>query len=131
MVEFKAVVSDPKTGKSYQTPVSGHQANSLIGKGLGDEFDGIFVGLPGYKLVLTGGADGQGFPMRKDVDGPRRRKVLVSASRGFHPPRHGQRRRKSYRGRTVSQDIVQLNMRISSHGSKAIEDLLTVSSAKE
>ncbi len=131
MVEFKAVVSDPKSGKSYQTPVSGHQANSLIGKALGDEFDGIFVGLPGYKLVLTGGADGQGFPMRKDVDGPRRRKVLVSTSAGFHAPRHGQRQRKSYRGRTVSQDIVQLNMRISSHGSKAIEDLLQSSGGKE
>src|SRR3990172_7834963 len=105
MVDFKATINDPKTGKSHMAAVTGHQANSLIGKHIGDEFDGIFVGLPGYKLVLTGGSDGQGFPMRKDLDGNRRRKVLVSDSKGFNPPRHGQRRRKSYRGRTVSQDI--------------------------
>ncbi len=46
MVQFTAVISDPKSKKSYQTVVSGHHANSLIGTKIGDEFDGIFVGLP-------------------------------------------------------------------------------------
>jgi small subunit ribosomal protein S6e len=122
MVQFTAVISDPKNGKSYQTVVSGHHANSLIGKKIGDEFDGIFVGLPGYKLVVRGGSDKEGFPMRRDLPGPRRRSVLVSKSTGFNPGVKGIRRRRNFRGNTISPDIIQINLRISAHGSKPLED---------
>ena len=46
-VEFKAIVNDVKTGKSYNVTVSGHHANSLDGKNIGEIVDGIFVGLHG------------------------------------------------------------------------------------
>ncbi|NIS10982.1 MAG: hypothetical protein GWN18_02980, partial [Thermoplasmata archaeon] len=36
----------------------------------------------------------------------------------------GMRRRVVVRGNTISPEITQINMRISSHGSKPIEDLL-------
>ena len=67
MVEFKVVVNDIKNGKSHQVQVSGHHANSLIGKKIGDEVDGIFISLPGYKLKVTGGTDKNGFAMRISV----------------------------------------------------------------
>ena len=57
MVEFKVVVNDTKNGESHNIVVSGHHANSLIGKKISDEVDGIFVSLPGYKLQITGGTD--------------------------------------------------------------------------
>jgi len=142
MVEFKANIADPRSGKTVQTVVSGHHANSLIGKVIGDEFDGIFVGLPGYKLVLTGGSDKQGFPMRKDLQGTLRKKILIAKSTGFQaklrqkkrkavntkPGRwnmmDGVRQRKNVRGNTISPEIMQINMRITSHGPKAIEEML-------
>lgn len=124
MVEFKAVISDPRTGKTYPAVVEGHHANSLVGKKVGDEFDGIFVSLPGYKLVVTGGSDKDGFPMRKELQGTRRKKLLISKSQGFRPKDKGVRRRKSVRGNTISPDIVQINMRITAYGSKPIEDAL-------
>ncbi len=130
MVEFKTVISDPRTGKTYQWDVKGHHANSLIGKRIGDEVDGIFVSLPGYKLVVTGGSDKEGFPMRKEVPGPRRRKVLVTEGVGFHPKDKGVRKRKTMRGNTISPDIVQVNMKITVHGSKLIEDLLKEEESK-
>jgi small subunit ribosomal protein S6e len=130
MVEFKTVISDPRTGKTYQWDVKGHHANSLIGKRIGDEVDGIFVSLPGYKLVVTGGSDKEGFPMRKEVPGPRRRKVLVTEGVGFHPKDKGIRKRKTMRGNTISPDIVQVNMKITVHGSKLIEDLLKEEESK-
>lgn len=131
MVEFKAVIADPKSGKTYQTAVAGHHANSLIGKKIGDEFDGIFVSLPGYKLQLTGGSDKDGFPMRKDIHGMKRRKVLLSNSTGFKATKPGMRRRKSICGDTISPDIIQVNMKISSYGSKPIEDALKQTDAKD
>jgi small subunit ribosomal protein S6e len=124
LVEFKANISDPKSGKTYQTVVSGHYANSLVGKKIGEEFDGIFVSLPGFKLILTGGSDKDGFPMRPDLAGQRRKKILVSKSKGFRPKDKGVRKRKTFRGNEITPDIVQINMKISAHGSKSVDELL-------
>ncbi len=123
MAEFKVVINDVKTGKSYQREIKDQYANSLIGKKIGEVVDGIFVGLPGYKLVITGGSDYTGTPMRKSLPGPRRKRILVSGGVGFHPKMPGQRRRKTLRGNTISPEIVQINMKISSYGPKSIEDL--------
>jgi len=124
MVEFKVVVNDVKKGQSHQVQVSGHHANSLIGKKIGDEVDGIFISLPGYKLKITGGTDKNGFPMRKDLPGTRRRSLLLSESLGFHPKEKGLRTKKSIKGNTINQDLVQINMQITKYSSKNIEDLL-------
>ncbi len=124
MTEFKAVINDPRDGKSYQTVVTGHHANSLIGRTIGDEFDGIFVGLPGYKLKITGGSDKSGFPMRKEIPGTRRKRILVSKSVGFNPTKDGQRRKKTIRGNTISAELIQVNMLITAFGAKPL-DLLT------
>ena len=124
MVEFKAIINDVKTGKSYNVAVSGHHANSLIGKSVGEVIDGIFVGLPGYKLKITGGSDGNGTPMRKDLPGNKRRGLLLSEGLGFHEKYPGQRRRVAIRGCVISSEIVQINMAVSEYGPKSIEDTM-------
>jgi len=124
MVEFKVVVNDTKSGKSYQVQVTGHHANSLIGKKIGEEVDGIFISLPGYKLQVTGGTDKNGFPMRRDFPGMARRRLLLSDSTGCHPNEAGMREKKSVRGNTINQDVVQINMSVTKHSSKPIDQLL-------
>lgn len=122
MAEFRAIISDAKSGRSYNREVSGHYAGALIGKKVGEEVDGIFFDLPGYKLLLTGGSDKDGFPMRPDLPGPRRKRVLVSGGVGFKPKKKGLRRRKTLRGNAVGPDTVQLNLKIATYGPKSIED---------
>lgn len=122
MAEFRAIISDAKSGRSYNREVSGHYAGALIGKKVGEEVDGIFFDLPGYKLLLTGGSDKDGFPMRPDLPGPRRKRVLVSGGVGFKPKKKGLRRRKTLRGNAVGPDTVQLNLKIVTYGPKSIED---------
>jgi small subunit ribosomal protein S6e len=124
MVEFKVVVNDIQTGKSYNIAVSGHHANSLIGKKINDEVDGIFVSLPGYKLQITGGTDKDGFPMRHDVPGSTRRRLLLSKGLGFKPEENGKRKKKSVRGNTINQEIVQVNMKVMKPGAKPIEEII-------
>ena len=131
MVEFKVVVNDIKNGKSYQVPVSGHHANSLIGKKIGDEVDGIFISLPGYKLKVTGGTDKNGFAMRSDFPGVGRRRILLSKSQGFRPKESGLRKKKSVKGNTINQDIVQINMKVTKYSSKPIEKLISVEKKDE
>jgi len=124
MVEFKVVVNDIQTGKSYNIAVSGHHANSLIGKKINDEVVGIFVSLPGYKLQITGGTDKDGFPMRHDVPGSTRRRLLLSKGLGFKPEENGKRKKKSVRGNTINQEIVQVNMKVMKPGAKPIEEII-------
>lgn len=128
MVEFKAVVADPRTGKAYQQTIKGHYANSLVGRKIGDEVDGIFVGLPGYKLVITGGTDKDGFPMRPDLHGARRKRIRVSYGIGYHPDDNGVVKRRTFCGNTISPDIVQVNLKITSYGAKPVDALLKGSS---
>lgn len=124
MVEFKAIIADPKSGTSYSTMIGGHQANSLVGKRIGDEIDGIFVDLPGYKLKITGGSDKTGTPMRRDIPGGRKKRVLVTKGVGFRPKDKGVRKRKTFRGNAISQEISQLNLRVTQRGPRSIEDSL-------
>ena len=131
MVEFKAVINDVKTGKSYQVPVTGHHANSLIGKKVGDVVDGIFVGLPGYKLAITGGSDKDGFPMRRDLPGVKRRRILLTRGIGFQSMEPGLRMRMSIRGNAVSPEVSQLNLKITQFGSKSVDELIKVEEKKK
>jgi len=131
MVDFKVVVNDTKKGKSHQVDVSGHHANSLIGKKVGDKVDGIFISLPGYKLQITGGTDKDGFAMRPDFPGVGRRRLLLSKSLGYRPNEKGKRKKKSVKGNTINQDIVQINMKVVKYSSKPIESLIAVEKKDE
>lgn len=124
MVEFKASIADPKTGKSYSVHLTKNKASTYVGKQIGDTVDGVFAGLPGYKLTITGGTDEAGFPMRKDVDGGGRKKVLLTDGVGFHAKRPGERRRRIVAGRKVTPEIAQLNFKITKRGMKPVEELL-------
>ena len=47
MVEFKVVVSDPKSGRAYNVDASGGAAGAIVGKRIGDEIDAGTLGLAG------------------------------------------------------------------------------------
>ncbi|MFC6726212.1 S6e family ribosomal protein, partial [Halobium palmae] len=67
MAEFQVVVADPDSGRTYQRDVEGQDANRFLGRELGDEVEGGAVGLDGFTLLVTGGSDDAGRPMREDV----------------------------------------------------------------
>ncbi len=123
MVDFRVVVSDSKTAQAYQVAVTGTAANKFIGKNIGDTIGGDTVGLAGYSIKLTGGTDKDGFPMRGDLPGPARRKILVAGGVGYHPRAEGVRKRKSMRGREISSDIAQINAVIVEYGSKPLTEV--------
>lgn len=80
-------------------------------------------GLGGYMIKLTGGTDRDGFPMRGDLPGPGRRKILVAGGVGYHPKAKGVRRRKTMRGREISSDISQINAVIVEYGQKPLSEI--------
>ena len=107
MTNFKLTISDIK-GKSLSKELKDSDANPLLGLQLGNETDAAIVGLSG-KLKLTGGSDKSGVPMRDDIHGAARKRVLLSKGVGLQAAETGQRMRKLMRGNTVSEEIYQIN----------------------
>ena len=135
--------------RSYAVDISGSNYNHFLGKKIGDSVDGIFVGdgeisLGGFKLEITGGSDLTGTPMRVDLDGGGRKKVLVSPSTGFKGHKivkkkggryrytyDGLRKRRAFRGNVISSDTRQINLKIVESGNKTLSDIFSSSSGDD
>jgi small subunit ribosomal protein S6e len=63
-------------------------------------------------VQITGGSDQDGVPMRGNVHGGVRRNVVLSGGTGFNPKNKGERKRKTVRGSIITDEIVQINMKI-------------------
>jgi small subunit ribosomal protein S6e len=122
---FKLVISDPESKKAIQYELDDAKTNALIGKKVGDIVEGDVLGLPGYKLKITGGSDRSGFPIRPDVHGSGKKRILIRGPPGFRPDRKGVAKRKTVRGRELDSEISQVNMRVEEKGSTGLEELIT------
>lgn len=124
------MIGDPETGKSYQQEIKDDKAKKIKGKTIGDEIDGTVLGLTGYKLVITGGSDKGGFAMKKGVHGRGGTRILMKGGVGYKK-RSEIRKRKRVKGEVISEDIVQVNMKITTKGKKKIEELLNLGEKEE
>lgn len=116
MPKFQLVVSDLATRKAKGYTVEGEKALPLIGREIGDVIDGSIIGLRGRRIKITGGTDKDGFPMLPSVHGGVKKRIILSKGRGFRGlkkrgkrGRGGQRKRKTIRGRMITEDIYQIN----------------------
>jgi len=116
MVKFKLIISDPATGKSSASEIEGSRAQALIGRSLGETIDGSALGIAQSKLLISGGCDKNGIPMRADVHGGVKKYIVLSSGPGFRPTRHGERRRKLVRGQIVTDETYQINFTIKKEG---------------
>ena len=120
----RLVLSNPEDGTAKTIELDPKVFTLFVGKKIGDELDGSIIGLKGYKIRITGGTDRDGFPMRPDVSGARRVRILLSGGVGFKPlekppskkkkrrqrrRKKGLRRRKTVRGNVISDAIAQIN----------------------
>ena len=121
MAKFKVIVSDPETGTSKVVELEEARAVPLIGRKIGETVDGAVVDLPAHKLQIMGGSDKDGVPMRANVHGGVRRRVVLSGGAGFNPHQKGARKRKTVRGNVITDEIVQINTKIAEKPKKPAE----------
>jgi small subunit ribosomal protein S6e len=122
-MDYKVVVSDAKTGKSYQLTVKEEDFKKVRGTKIGDTIEGTLFGLAGYKLQITGGTDKAGFALRKGVHGPKAVKVLMDFGVGYRLNKEV-RARKRVHGEVIELDVSQLNTKVVEYGKKSLEDTL-------
>ena len=119
-MNFKFVISNGK--QSFQIERDQREC-PVIGKRIGESFGGDFLGLEGYELIITGGSDKDGFPMRSDVEGIVKKRLILERGIGFRAEK-GLRKRKMVRGNTIGLDVVQINCNVTKKGEKPLEELL-------
>jgi small subunit ribosomal protein S6e len=124
MPAVKLIVSDPVAKKAYQLEITEEKARSLLGHRIGETVNGDSLGLKGYEMLITGGSDRDGFPMREDVHGEGRKAILLAGGTGYRPKESGVRRRKMVRGNTVTLEIVQVNAKVTKGGEKSLEEIV-------
>ncbi|MBI5803086.1 30S ribosomal protein S6e [Candidatus Pacearchaeota archaeon] len=133
---FKVNIAE-KTGKTFHLEVENEE---IVGKSISEKIDGkdISGDLSGYEFEVTGLSDKAGFPALKQVEGTSLKKVLLSygvgmkkrsrkegkKSRGNMKPK-GLRLRKTVRGRFISPDIVQINLKVIKEGSKKLSGIFS------
>jgi len=111
MVSLKLVIGT-KQGKCVQKELAEDVSKNFVGKKIGDKISGDAIGLSGYEFLITGGSDYCGFPMRKDVDGFARKRILAVQGVGLKKEAKGIRQRKTVCGNTIHPKIVQVNMKV-------------------
>lgn len=112
MVDFKIVISDPKTGKTSQKDVKDDDARKFIGLKIGDKLKGDFLDIGNAEIEITGGSDYCGFPMRKDVLGVGRKKILAVGGVGIRKKEKGIKKRKTVCGNTIHAKMSQINVKV-------------------
>ncbi|MHA1684687.1 MAG: S6e family ribosomal protein [Promethearchaeota archaeon] len=115
---FRVVIS--KNERSMQITVEDDVfIKTFVGKKIGDEIDGALIGYPGYSFEVRGGSDIAGFPMRKDVHGGVKKRILMRRpGTGIRNTnlRSGDRKRKLVRGNTITDQITQVNCVVTKEG---------------
>lgn len=130
MVDIKLVIGNPKTGKSFQQEIKDDVSKSFMNLKIGDKVKGELLDYSGYEFQITGGSDKSGFPMRKDIDGIFKKKILAVKGLGLKRKTSktkkgkltfkGIRQRKTVAGNTIGVQTSQINLKIIKEGSKKI-----------
>jgi len=120
MVSLKVVIG-LKDGTCVQKELAEEYSKELLGKSIGDEVSGDAIGFAGYSFHVTGGSDYCGFPMRKDIPGATRKRILAVSGIGIHKKAKGIRQRKTVCGAMIHPKTAQVNMKITKEGKEPLK----------
>jgi len=138
MAVFKFVIGEK--GRCCQLERDQKDCEHIIGLKIGNKFDAGFLGLEGYELKITGGTDKDGFPMKRNIEGIVKRRVLMEKGTGFSGWKKakkrvikvkGMRKKKMASGNTIDRSTVQINTAVIKAGAKPLEELVPKKEKKE
>ena len=131
---FKLNISE-KSGKTFKLEL---ENEFLLDKKLHDKIPGneIRGDFEGYEFEITGASDKAGFTALKEVEGIGLKRVLLTYGKAMkrRPKKEGKKKRsknrpkglrlrKTVRGNTISPEIVQINLKVLSVGTKKLSEV--------
>ena len=131
---FKINIAE-KSGKTYKFEL---ETDEFLGKELHNKIHGkeLLPNLNGYEFEITGASDKSGFTAHEDVQGVGTKRILLTYGKAMkkrprkegkkkvsNPKPKGLRLRKTVRGRVISPEIVQINLKLLKEGSKKLSEI--------
>src|SRR3990172_2778146 len=131
---FKINISE-KSGKTYKLEL---ESEELLGKELHDKIQGkdLKPDFEGYEFEISGTSDKAGFTSMKEVPGVGLKRILLTYGKALHkrPRKEGKkmksnmrpdglRMRRTVRGKVISADIVQINLKTLKVGAKPLSEV--------
>jgi small subunit ribosomal protein S6e len=128
---FKINISE-KSGKTWKLE---SDSEALLEKSLGDRIEGkeISPELASYEFEITGASDKSGFASFREVEGIGLGKLLLNYGKGMHKKPKGNKKvnrkpkglrlRKTVRGRIISPEIIQINLKVLKEGAKKLSEI--------
>ena len=132
-----------KDGKTFKLE---SEAETLIGKKIGEKVSGkeISSELNGYEFEIRGASDKAGFTAMENVEGETLKKVLLTYGKAMkkRPRKEGKKKqlckkpkglrlRRTVRGNTISDAIVQINLKILKDGTKKLSEIFPEQNKKD
>jgi small subunit ribosomal protein S6e len=124
-----------KDGKTYKMET---ESEAFAEKSIGEKVSGneLSPDFSGYEFEIKGASDKAGLPAMENVDGVGLKRVLLTYGKGMHkrPKREGKKKRsnpkpkglrlrKTVRGKIISPEIVQINVKVLKEGSKKLSEI--------
>jgi len=131
---FKINIAE-KSGKTYKFEL---ETEEFLGKELHSKIQGkgLLPNLNGYEFEITGASDKSGFTAHEDVQGVGTKRILLTYGKAMkkrprkegkkkvsNPKPKGLRLRKTVRGKVISPEIVQINLKILKEGVKKLSEI--------
>ena len=139
---FKINISE-KNGKTFHMDLD---SEAFFGKEIKGKVQGTEISpdLAGYEFEIAGASDKAGFTVMENVDGILLKKVLLRYGKGMHrrSRREGKKKRSNFtpkglkqrvtvRGKIISPEIVQINLKILKEGAKKLSEIFPEQNKKE
>jgi len=132
-----------KDGKTYKLE---SETNNLVGKSLGEKISGtdISENLEGYEFEISGASDSSGFTALENVEGQGKKRVLLTYGKALkkRPRKEGKKKhsnmkprglrmRKTVRGKVITEDFSQINLKPIKEGKKSLKDIFEAPAESE
>ncbi|MFH0831455.1 MAG: S6e family ribosomal protein [archaeon] len=131
MLKLDIAGIDKDKGKTFHLEAD---EKIFVGMKIGDVVQGkdISKDLPDYEFILTGASDNAGFPVVSSLEAVGRKRMLLKYGIGMKQRKpHGLRLKKTVHGNTISTDIMQINLKVKKHGSRALSEIYKKEESKE
>lgn len=122
---IKLDIGDPKSKRTFHIETA---SDAFISKKIGEKIEGKDIpevlDLKDYEFEITGASDKAGFPALAKVEGVGRKRLLLTRGKAMKQKKpQGLKLRKLVRGNTISEDIMQVNLKVVKHGAKPMQEI--------
>ena len=139
---FKINISE-KNGKTHHLDL---ESENLFMKTINEKIKGSDISseLHDYEFEITGASDKSGFPAMKEIDGIMLNRVLIGYGIGMkkRPKREGKKKRSNFkpsglrmrktaRGKIISPEIIQVNLKVLKEGAKKLSEIFPEQNQKK